>query len=344
MARSTLTPFRFFIFSCRDPRSDFRVPLVRALRQDFETWYILLKRRPVVSGPRESDAPREMSLIRFLAFMRAQKPNGKIHIYFNSTNTAYPLMTGVLRLICARGIWCLDMHDDLMYHHKGVRRLRDWIAIRILRLVSDVTIHAAPTLKELFADSQHLGNASEMTFLRRPRFRAGKVLILASVDDRFDFELVSRIARRCPNLEFDVYGQILPFVRKPFQQLIAANSNIRHFGSYVVAELPTILARYSVTLAPYLTGARQTRYIDPLRFYHCLNSGMEVVTTNIPQAECLNHAVHIIDSDNDFAALFTESGSLRVFKQPSYKPINWAQRAHRLIEIVRSLPRLTRLS
>ena len=43
--------FRFFVFTCRDPKSDFRLPLVDALRHHYETYYIWLRRRPIVSGP-----------------------------------------------------------------------------------------------------------------------------------------------------------------------------------------------------------------------------------------------------------------------------------------------------
>ena len=51
--------------------------------------------------------------------------------------------------------------------------------------------------------------------------------------------------------------------------------------------LPELLARTPVMFAPYKMGSKLTRYIDPLRYYHCLNSGMEVVSTDIPQAHML---------------------------------------------------------
>jgi hypothetical protein len=343
MAPETLTPLRFFVFTCRDPRNDFRLPLVEALGRDFETWYIWLKRSPVVTGSRESDIPVQMSLFRLLAFMWKQKKDGKIPVYFNSTNALYPGVTALLRLISRRGVWCFDMHDDLLYHYKGVKRLREWIAIQILNFFSDVTVHAAATLSELFAKSQHLGNASQIRALDRSTPSNGKVLILASIDERFDFDLVSRVAQRCPEFTFDVYGQVLSFARARFDKLVEERRNIRYVGSYGIVDLPDILSRYTVTFAPYVTGIRQTRYIDPLRFYHCLNSGMEVITTDIPQARYLKHALHIVHGEEEFRAMFTGAGNLKLRKQPFYTPITWEQRADRLVQIVRRLPRIQRL-
>ena len=64
--------FRFLVFTCRDPSSDFRRPLVEALRAHYETWYIWLKRRPLISGPTEGGTTVEMSLPGLLRFIWAR--------------------------------------------------------------------------------------------------------------------------------------------------------------------------------------------------------------------------------------------------------------------------------
>jgi hypothetical protein len=337
MAMLKPVSFRFFVLTCRNPDSDFRRPLVEVLRHRFETWYVWLKRRPVVTGP--DDIPVEMSFFEFLVFMRARARDATVPVYFNSTNALYPKITALLRLISPPGLWCMDMHDDLLYHYRGWKRLRVRVAVEILRRVSHLTVHAADTLRELFPESHHLGNASQVTPLERPAAQEGKVLILASVDDRFDFELMGRVARRRPDFVFEVVGQVLPFARARFEELLEAHSNVRHLGAYVNADLPTILARYAVTFAPYLTGVRQTRYIDPLRFYHCLNSGMEVVTTDIPQARALGYALHMVRDAEEFASIFAEGTRLKAPKAPHYAPITWDQRASALVEILRTCAR-----
>lgn len=343
MAPHKPKPIRFFFFTCRDPRTDFRLPLVQALRRDFDTWYIVLKRSPIVAGPGTSGQPMQMSLRQLFVFLWNQRKERAIPVYFNSTNTLYPYFMLFLRLISPSGVWCLDMHDDLLYDSRGLARLRKMLAIRVMRLFSDITVHAAPTLQELFPTSKHMGNASHLMPLERLGGSDGKVLILSSVDGRFDFDLVSRAARRCAALTFDIYGQISADVRTQFDRLMAGHRNIRYHGSYEMDDLPDILSRYAVAFAPYMQNVRRTRYIDPLRFYHCLNSGMEVITTDIPQAQQFKHAVHIVRGAEELPALFTDSGGLTLHKQTAYTPVTWQQRAERLVEIVQRLPRTERL-
>jgi tRNA-dihydrouridine synthase len=81
-----------------------------------------------------------------------------------------------------------------------------------------------------------------------------------------------------------------------------------------------------------------------LRFYHCLNSGMEVITTDIPQARHFKDAVHIVRAAEEIPVLFTDTGRLKLHKQPAYAPVTWQQRADRLVEIVQRLPRMQRLA
>ncbi len=338
-----MSEFRFFVFTCRKPEVDFRLGLVAALRADFEVWYIQLKKIPIVTGPHAHDTARSMPFIRLLGLLRKQARDGKIPVYFNSTNTIYPYVTALLRLAAPRGVWCLDMHDDLQYPHEGVRRVRRWLAIRVMYRCSDLTLIAAPNLTELFPGAKHLGNAAEVGLLPRPGVDRRDILILSSIDRRFDFELVSRILAVCPQLRFQIHGQVAASVRAQLEELVAAHANVRYHGPYTSVDLPGLLARYAVSFAPYVQAARQTRYLDPLRFHHCLNSGMEVISTDIPAAHWHGNALHIIHDEREFAALFTGSGELRNSRQGNHAAVTWSQRAGRLIDILRSDPRVQRL-
>src|SRR5436190_5748015 len=83
--------FRFFVLTCRDARTDFRLPLVAALREHYETYYIWLRRRPIMAGPSNKDLPVEMSFLRFLAFLRRSEGQyDRVNVWFNSTNAAFP--------------------------------------------------------------------------------------------------------------------------------------------------------------------------------------------------------------------------------------------------------------
>jgi hypothetical protein len=339
-------PFRFFIYTCRDPKTDFRQPLVDALSRNFETYYIWLRRRPVVVGPSTAGVPVEMSLTAFLRFMLGFQRDELINVYFNSTNTYFPGLMALLRCVTPTGLWCFDMHDDLRYHNTGTTRWREGLIVSFLRGLSDVTVHAALTLLELFPDSRHLGNASNIGPLPDDERSDDAMLIIASFDERFDFDFVSALASACPGLKFHLYGWMRPGDLATIARVEALTrdcANVEYRGPYEMADLPAILRRYRVSVAPYLTETRITRYIDPLRFYHCLNAGLEVVSTNIPQARFMADWVHVVRDVKSCARTLAAIQAGEIAKQPDYAPITWEQRADRLVTIVRSLPRTAAL-
>jgi glycosyltransferase involved in cell wall biosynthesis len=338
---------RFFVFTCRDPKSDFRLPLVDALRRDFETYYVWLRRRPIVYGPHADDAATEMSMARFLGFLHQFRRDDRINVYFNSTNTYFPAVCAVLRMIATAGVWCFDMHDDLRYHNTGWIRWREGLIVSALCRMAHVTVHAAPTLRELCPASRHLGNASSIRRLTLPERGGDDVLIIASFDERFDFEFVGDLARRCPDRRFHLHGWTRPRDTATMREIVAVTSrhrNVTYHGPYTMAELPEILCRYRISVAPYRAGSPITRYIDPLRFYHCLNAGLEVVSTDIPQARFMAAAVHVVSDAGACADTLEAIRSGRLAKQPAYTPITWEQRADRLVDIIQALPRTARLA
>lgn len=331
--------FRFFVFTCRNPKSDFRLPLVDALRHDHDVYYIWLRRRPVVSGPGPNDTSQEMSLAALLSFIRGVRQDDRINVYLNSTNTYFPGMTIILRTLAAAGVWCFDMHDELRYHNTGFKRWTEGVIIALLRRLSHVTVHAAPTLQELFPDSRHLGNASNILPLTLTNRGEDTVLIIASFDERFDFEFMAELSRLCPATRFDLHGWTRPDDTATMARLtaLAANhANIRYDGPYTMADLPGILSRYRVSVAPYRANSPITRYIDPLRYYHCLNAGLEVISTDIPQARFLQDWIHIAPDAATCAAMLASIHAGKSAKQPNYRPITWEQKADRLIEIIRN--------
>lgn len=209
--------FRFFVFTCRKAASDFRQPLAEALGQHYETWYIWLKRRPIVTGPQQGGVPREMALFRFLMFMFRFRRDDKVNVYFNSTNTYFPGIMLFLRCFATAGVWCLDMHDDLRYHNTGLKRMREHLIVRLLGACSDVIVNAAPMLAELFPRSQHLGNASHIRPLARDAKADSRVLIIASFDERFDVDFLSRLAALRPEFSSTCMagpGRTIPSPRK----------------------------------------------------------------------------------------------------------------------------------
>lgn len=326
-------PLDFIVLTCRPASSDFRFHLARELSGlGHRVTYIFLKRRPTVTDL-ETGQAQQWSLGKLVAYFVGLRRRSPAPIVFNSTNLAFPLMSVGLRLLSGTR-WCLDMHDDLLYGSKGVRRFRMAALQALLVSQSDLIVHAAPTLKTLFPRSRHVGNGSSLTRLSKTREDPRRILIMASLDERFDFALMRQAAERCPERSFEVYGRISqndPAVARALDALLAEVPNVSYHGPYSDPELPDLLARYLVAFAPYKVGDRLTDYIDPLRFYHCLASGTGLVSTAIPQALAMRDRIEVLENLDQLDAALA-----RAAQQRGGPVRTWRQVAERVAELVRT--------
>jgi hypothetical protein len=338
---STMPPpdRRFIIFTCRDARTDFRWPLAEALRARHETWYIWLRRRPRLQRPGVDAVFEEISFPALLALLMRLTRTKVVNIYLNSTNTSFPIMMLLLRWLCGRGLWVMDMHDDLLYSSTGLARARAAIAVKVQVRAADIIIRSAQSLVELFPNSVAFGNASQIRPIARQAADYRSVLVLASLDRRFDFDFMAEVAAASPARVFDIYGQVSEAdaqITANVAALCHNHGNVVYHGAYGLADLEPILSRYAVTLAPYCTRTRLTRYLDPLRYYHCLNSGMELITTDIPQADRLRSSLHVVTMAAEVAPILIQLETCDAAKRntgKNYHLHTWEQRAEDLIGI-----------
>jgi hypothetical protein len=339
--------FHFYIMTCRNPDTDFRRPLAEALSAFGGATYICLRRKPIVYDPVCADAPREMTLAAFLAFMARRRSDRAIPVYLNSTNTYFPGLTVALRLIAPAGVWCFDLHDDLRYHNTGLKRITEDLIVRLIAALSHEIVHAAPTLRELFPRSSHLGNASHLRPVCHDAARSEAVLVVASFDERLNVPFLEAVIRHNPDLSFHLHGWVRyedEATQAALESLVRACPNATYHGPYSMADLPSILAGYKVTLAPYRTGTPLTHYIDPLRFYHCLNAGVEVVSTPIPQAERMSRWIHVVTDVDTCSVTLRAILQDGLEKQSDYTPITWGQKAAQLLKILQGSRRTLSLA
>ncbi|GGE01128.1 hypothetical protein GCM10011390_19950 [Aureimonas endophytica] len=331
--------WRIVLLTCRDPKTDFRRVLAEELQSlGHDVSYVFLKRRPTVVEMSAPDKARSFSLPGFLRHARRTYRGADPLLFINSTNLVFPGLSRVLRALCG-GLWCFDMHDDLLYEATGWRRRRAEIAQRTLLGGADFIVHGPPTLKELFPTSHHVSNASSLGPIERPAPDWSRVLILASLDGRFDFDFVRDVAKANPHLGFDIFGHVSknnPVVTAGLEALTAAAPNVSYRGAYVNEDLPAILGAYPATLAPYRTNNRLTYFIDPLRFYHCLNSGMEVISTDIPKARDFGGSVHVVTSPAEVGPLIDrlrQDPATRRNPGSTAAEHNWRNRAEQIMRI-----------
>ncbi|USI72458.1 hypothetical protein [Sphingomonas morindae] len=324
------------LLTVRPAKSDFRLHLARELQAlGHAVTYIFLKRHPEITDMATGETVRWSlpRLVRWFAVLRRRRPAAR-PIVFNSTNLAFPGLSILLRAISGTR-WCLDLHDDLLYNLRGAARTRAATAQRLLVASSDLLVHAAPSLKTLFPRSHHLGNGSSLQPLPKTDADERHVLILASLDGRFDFALMRAAAAACPDRVFEIWGRVSqddPAIAAALERLVADTPNIRYNGPYTDPELPALLARYLVAFAPYKVGDRLTEFIDPLRFYHCLASRTGLVSTPIPQALTMADQIVLVRDAAEVDAALTRAAADRPAGGRS-----WADVAKKLVPLLETI-------
>jgi hypothetical protein len=327
---------KFFFLSVRDPKTDFRRELVTALRQlGHQVVYVRLARRCFVDNP-EIGSERFVSPLIICWWMFATCYSRQRTVVFNTVNLGFPVFCTFLRILSWRTVWCFDLHDDLLYNTSGIARTFAKAKLACLQFIATFSVRAAPTLHELHPRSRALGNASSIARTPRTTVSGTNILVLSSVDDRFDFDLMEEISDKNSDVAFHVYGEVAkaPAITAAFERL-KKRKNICYFGAYQSSDIAQILMKYDITLAPYKI-ARSTRYIDPLRYYHCLNSGLEIITVPIPRALDMIDSLHVISSAEEVRSVIEGLCHGRIARRngEGREPISWNRRADELLSLV----------
>lgn len=336
---------QFVILTRRDPKTDFRRALARALREEgYDCYVVLVRRELVIDGPRENDPALYLSPIKFVGFLR-KVVLADDTVIVDSLNLGDPLFCLLLRGLLWRSAWAYDIHDYLLYDLRGFKRFVGRASLKIHLLISSFSFHASPTLLELYPKSIRLGNASHLVRRKKKLDNLDQIVVLASIDERFDFELVRSILAE-NKVELHVFGSLAEgsttntqlSVRTTFYNLCSEFPNFTYFGAYDNEAIEAILDNYQVMLAPYKSDHFSTRYIEPLRYYHALNRGLEIISTSIPALRDLEEFIHVIRSPDDFWTVLRDlSKSLDGWRNDrnQFEAVTWNVRAKSLVALAR---------
>ena len=122
-----------------------------------------------------------------------------------------------------------------------------------------------------------------------------------------------------------------------FEELCTSSPNVIYRGEYRFEDVDAILASFGVGFTPYTTSSVLTEFINPDKYYLYLNSGMEVISTDIPQARRMADFIHIARSAGEIVELVA-----RIQSEPAYRKnkflhdFSWERRADDLIKIIQS--------
>ena len=118
------------------------------------------------------------------------------------------------------------------------------------------------------------------------------------IDERFDIELLDRVAKQRPEWQFVIIGPVV----KIDPATLPRHQNIHYLGSKSYKELPFYLAGWDVALLLFARN-EATRFISPTKTPEYLAAGKPVVSTSIkdvvrPYGE--QKLARIADSDQEF--------------------------------------------
>lgn len=96
------------------------------------------------------------------------------------------------------------------------------------------------------------------------------------IDERFDHELLSEVARRRPEWQFIMIGPVV----KIDPALLPQTPNVHYLGMKSYKELPAYFSNWNVAILPFALND-STKYISPTKTPEYLAAGLPVVSTPI---------------------------------------------------------------
>ena len=158
------------------------------------------------------------------------------------------------------------------------------------------SVHAFPSS----IDRAHFGRAR--TTVTDPADQANishpRLGFFGVIDERFDIELLDRVAAARPEWNFVIIGPVV----KIDPETLPKYANIRYLGGKKYDELPHYLAGWDIALLLFARN-ESTRFISPTKTPEYLAAGKPVISTSIrdvvrPYGEL--HLVEITDTPEDF--------------------------------------------
>lgn len=215
---------------------------------------------------------------------------------------------------------------------------------------ADLVLATSPQLltrcRELRPDTGYLPNGVEHAHYARtdvpvPPELAGLprpvIGYLGNLEARFDYELVTRLARAHPGWSLVLVGPVQPEWR-PAVQSLAALPNVHLLGPRAAAEAPGLLQGMDVAMIPFVATAL-TRAIYPLKLNEYLAAGRPVVLTPFAPLDDFAGTVEVAAGAEAFGqaiarALATDSPARRAARVELARRHDWSTRAAAYSELV----------
>jgi UDP-galactopyranose mutase len=156
-------------------------------------------------------------------------------------------------------------------------------------------VHCFPSSVDAkhFAAANGMTEAEDQASLPHPRLG-----FFGVIDERFDIELLKRIAEARPQWQFAIVGPVV----KIDPATLPRNPNIHYFGQQSYKSLPAYLKGWDVCLLPFARN-QATKFISPTKTLEYMAAGKMIVSTPIVDvAEPYGEIVYLGGTHEEFIA------------------------------------------
>jgi len=146
-----------------------------------------------------------------------------------------------------------------------------------------------------------------------------KIVVYAgNLDDRLDYDMMFKAARKNPNFLFALYGRtnFTRPVNETAWSKLKQLSNVCHLGLVPPEKLPDIYAAGDVGLAPYMADPLLKRNTIPLKVFEMIAAKLPVVATNLDMLRPFQtKGLAVVDTTEDFVATVHTTASSTLSQQ-----------------------------
>ncbi len=165
-----------------------------------------------------------------------------------------------------------------------------------------------------------------------------KIGYIGTIQERVDFDLITKLCELHPKKEFHFYGPIWSGVQSLVDELAKKNKNLVFHGRVSYRELPLVLADIDITIIPHKLDDFLAS-TNPMKMYDYLAAGKPVVTTPGAGTQDFKDVLSIADSVEGFSqainnAILEDSPEMMIKRRKRVKLHIWNERVKEMLEII----------
>jgi len=184
-----------------------------------------------------------------------------------------------------------------------------------------------------FNDPEKINRDNELSEFDKPI-----IGYLGTIEDRIDFDLLTKIARAHRGKELVLCGPVWPVVEKELNKKIKDLKNVHLLGRIKFDDAPSYVNKFDVAIIPHKTNAF-VNTMNPMKMYDYLACGKPIVATKGAGIEMFKDHIYITNDSDKFVdhidqALKEDSPEKQTARRNAVREHSWKARADKMTELL----------